>query len=139
MGRAHVDVEIKNYDDIVLRKAAGNGHKRVRKVVVRALADTGSALLCLHHDTIRALGLSHVKSAQVRTANGDVVDRRIYGAAIITILGRECLAEIMEIPDNVSELLGYIPLESLDLVVDPKSRKVVPNPESGGKYTLDLL
>jgi predicted aspartyl protease len=139
MGRTHVDVEIKNYDDIVLRKAAGNGHKRVRKVVIRALADTGSALLCLHHDTIRALGLSRVKSAQVRTANGDVVDRRIYGAAIIAILGRECLAEIMEIPDNVSPLLGYIPLENLDLVVDPKRRKVVPNPESGGKYTLDLL
>ncbi len=139
MGRTHVDVQIENYDDIVLRKAAGNGHKRVRKVAIRALADTGTALLCLHHDTIRALGLSHVKSAQVRTANGDVVDRRIYGPALITILARRCFTEIMEIPDNVSELLGYIPLENLDLVVDPRKRKVVHNPESGGKYTLDLL
>jgi predicted aspartyl protease len=139
MGRTHVDVEIENYDDIVLRKAAGNGHKRVRKVTIRAFADTGSALLCLHRDTIRTLGLSHVKSAQVRTANGDVVERRIYGPARITILARLCFGEIMEIPDTVSPLLGYIPLENLDLVVDPRRRKVVPNPESGGKYTLDLL
>jgi predicted aspartyl protease len=139
MGRTHVDVHLENFVDTVLRKTAGNGRRKVRKVTVRAFAHTGSALLCLHRDTIRALGLTHVKSAQARAANGDVVDRRIYGAAWITILGRQCLAEIMEIPDNVSPLLGYIPLENLDLVVDPKKRKVVPDPESGGKYTLDLL
>ena len=138
MGQAHVDVEVENYDDIVLRKAAGNGHKRVRKVTVRALADTGSALLCLHRDTIRRLGLIQFQTARVRTANGEV-DRPIYGTARITILGRQCSADVMEIPDDVSPLLGYIPLESLDLVVDPRKRKVVPNPESGGKYTLDLL
>ena len=35
--------------------------------------------------------------------------------------------------------MGYIPLENLDLVVDPKTNQVMPNPENGGKYTLDLL
>jgi predicted aspartyl protease len=138
MGRAFTDVEIENYDDIVLRRAAGNGRKRVRKVKVRALADTGSALLCLHRDTVRKLGLGFARFAQVRTANGDV-QRAIYGAARITILDRQCLAEIVEVPAAVSPLLGYIPLENLDLVVDPRSKKVIPNPESGGKYTLDLL
>jgi len=138
MGRTHVDVEIENFADTVLRKAAGNGHKRVRRVTIRALADTGSALLCLHRDTIRRLGLTHFQSARVRTASGEV-DRRIYGTARITILGRQCSADVMEIPDDVSPLVGYIPLEALDLVVDPRKRKVVRNPESGGKYTLDLL
>ena len=32
MGRTFADVEIENYDDIVLRRAAGNGRKKVRKV-----------------------------------------------------------------------------------------------------------
>jgi clan AA aspartic protease len=138
MGRTFADVEVENYDDIVLRRAAGNGRKKVRKVKVRALADTGSALLCLHRDTIRKLGLQFGRSAGVRTASGEV-ERRIYQVARITILGRECFAQVMEIPDNVPPLLGYIPLENLDLVVDPRSKKVIPNPESGGKYTLDLL
>jgi hypothetical protein len=55
VGRTHVDVQIENYDDIVLRRAAGNGHRRVRKVAIRALADTGSDLLCPHHDLPPAL------------------------------------------------------------------------------------
>ena len=33
---------------------------------------------------------------------------------------------------------GHIALENLNLVVDTKSNRVIPNPESGGKFTLDL-
>jgi hypothetical protein len=29
--------------------------------------------------------------------------------------------------------VGYIPLENLDLVVDPETNQVIPNPENGGK------
>ncbi len=100
--------------------------------------DTGCALLCLHTSAIRNLGLTLSRSAPVRTANGPVV-RGIYRVAQITILGRQYIAEVMEIPDDVPDLVGYIPLENLDLVVDPKTNQVIPNPENGGKCTLDLL
>jgi len=138
MGRTFVDVEIENYADILLRETAGNGHKKIRKLQARALVDTGSALLCLHRATIRRLGLRFARSGRVRTGNGEV-ERPIYTAARISILGRQCLAEVMEIPDSIPPLLGYILLESLDLVVKAKSNKVILNPESGGKFTLDLL
>jgi len=138
MGRTFVDVDVENYTDIALREASGNGRKKVRKLQIRAVVDTASALLCLHRAEIRKLGLSFDRAGRVRTANGEV-DRPIYTAARIRILGRQCLAEVMEIPDSVPPLLGYILLESLDLVLHPKSGKVIPNPESGGKYTLDLL
>jgi predicted aspartyl protease len=105
---------------------------------VKALVDAGSAMLCLHKATIAKLGLRFGRSTMVRTANGDI-ERGIYRPAQITILGRQYLAEVTEVPDNVPPLVGYIPLENLDLVVDPKSNRVIPNPESGGKYTLDLL
>jgi len=34
---------------------------------------------------------------------------------------------------NVPNLLGQIPLEYLDFVVDSKNRKLIPNPEHGGE------
>ena len=138
MGRTFVDVEVENYDDIALRETGRNGRTRVRKLKAHALVDTGSALLCLPAAAIRKLGLRLNRSTTVRTGNGNV-ERGIYQAVQITILGRQCLAEVMEIPDDVPPLMGYIPLESLDLVVNPKSNQVTPNPENGGKYTLDLL
>ncbi len=47
--------------------------------------------------------------------------------------------EVENYDDIVPNLVGYIPLKNLDLVVDPKTNQVIPNPENGGKYTLDLL
>ena len=138
MGSTPVSIQVENYDDMVLRASGRGPATKVRKANVKALADTGCALLCLHKSSIRRLGLRFARSAEVRTGNGNV-ERSIYQAVQITILGRQCLAEVMEVPDTVPPLLGYIPLENLDLVVDPKSNRVTPNPESGGKYTLDLL
>ena len=138
MARTFVEVQVENYDDIVLRDLAASPDREVRRQEVRALVDTGCALLCLHKSTIEKLGLRMARSAPVRTANGPVV-RGIYEAARITILGRQYLAEVMEVSDDVPDLVGYIPLENLDLVVDPTTDQVIPNPENGGKYTLDLL
>ncbi|MBM4034544.1 MAG: hypothetical protein FJ291_22595 [Planctomycetes bacterium] len=138
MGSTFAEVEVENYSDIEAREASGNGRIPVRKVKVRAQVDSGSALLCLHRGTIEKLGLRLYYTAKVRTGGGEV-DRRIYAPAQVTVLGRHCIVEVMEIPDSLPQLLGYIPLEYLDLVIHPKSRKLVPNPESGGKWMLDLL
>ena len=138
MGRTPVEVQIENFYDIALRETGSEPDRTVRGASVRALADTGTALLCLHKDTIEELGLRFARSAKVRTGNG-IVERAIYRAAQITISGRGYVGEVMEIPDDVSPLVGYIPLENLDLVVDSRSSQVVPNPENGGEYTLDLL
>jgi clan AA aspartic protease len=138
MGKTFVDVEVENSFDLQLREATGDSRRKLRREKVRAFVDTGSALLCLPKSTIRKLGLRFIRSTEVRTGNGKV-DRGIYGSAQITILGRQCDAEVMEIPEDVRPLLGFIPLESLDLVVDPKSNRVTPNPEHGGEPVLDLI
>ena len=48
-------------------------------------------------------------------------------------MGRHGAFQAVEIDDDVPNLLGQIPLEYLDLVVDPKGQKLVPNPEHGDK------
>lgn len=138
MGRTFAEVQVENYQDIAMRETGEDPDREVRKTTVRALADTGSTLLCLHKDTIEKLGLRLSRTTKVRTGNG-IVERRVYGAAQITILGRWHLGEVMEVPDDMPILVGYIPLESLDLVIDPRSSEVIHNPENGGEYTLDLL
>ena len=138
MGRTFTEVEVENSRDIVLKEESGNGHRRVRKLKVRALVDTGSAMVCLHPKDIEKLGLPYAYTTKVRTGSG-IVDRPIYTLARVTVLGRWCSAEVMEIPDTLPPLLGYILLETLDLVIQPKTHKVIPNPESGGEWVLDLL
>jgi hypothetical protein len=40
---------------------------------------------------------------------------------------------VVERNDDVPNLLGQIPLEYLDFVVDPRGQKLIPNPKHGDK------
>ncbi len=47
--------------------------------------------------------------------------------------------DTMEVPDDVPVLIGQIPLEMLDLVVDLPGRRLIGNPAHGGEHILELL
>jgi predicted aspartyl protease len=81
-------------------------------VEVEALVDTGATRLQLKPSVIRGLGLEKVDNVISQTSNGRA--RRAVG-------------------ENVPNLVGQIPLEYLDFVVDSKKRKLIPNPEHGGQ------
>ena len=48
-------------------------------------------------------------------------------------MGRYGHFDVVEVDNDVPNLLGQIPLEHLDFVVDPKRQKLVPNPEHGDR------
>jgi hypothetical protein len=41
--------------------------------------------------------------------------------------------------DDCPPLIGQIPLEALDFVVDPNGQKLIGNPEHGGQQMVDLF
>ena len=47
--------------------------------------------------------------------------------------------EVMEVPDSVAALIGQIPLEMQDLVVDLQGRRLIGNPAHNGERILELL
>lgn len=103
-----------------------------------AIVDTGAAFLCLPPEIIADLGLMYTHSRMVKTANGEA-KRRIFAGAVIVILGRETQMSVMENDQTTPPLIGYLVLEDLDLVVNSKSQKIVPNPKHDGKWVVDLF
>ena len=57
---------------------------------------------------------------------------------LIELMGRHGDFGVIEVPETVPNLVGQIPLEEMDFVVDPKGRRLIPNPEHGGEWTLEL-
>ena len=45
--------------------------------------------------------------------------------------------DVLEVPDGVPPLIGQIPLEHLDFVVDPRNQKLIGNPAHGGVHTYE--
>ncbi|MCC6276208.1 MAG: hypothetical protein IT569_10155 [Leptospiraceae bacterium] len=75
---------------------------------------------------------------EVMTATGKV-ERMIYSPAQIRIFDREVELNVMELPEGVPPLLGYLALESLDLYPNPNKQILEGNPKYDGKMGLDLL
>jgi clan AA aspartic protease len=137
MGRTLEKVKVQSFEDILKADEGRMAPSRIRTVEFEAVVDTGATYLCLPPSAIAELGLRFSHLRMVNTANGDV-ERRIFKGADVTILGRNEQMSVMENDATTPPLIGYLVLEALDFVVDPKSQRLIPNPAHGGKWTADL-
>ena len=120
--------------------AAGRiGTDQMRSVEIEALVDTGATMLVLPADVIGLLGLLPDGYRKVRYADGRVREVPWVSGIRITILGRETVVNALVEDVGTTPLIGQIPLEELDLLVDPKSRELRVNPASPDAPLLDLL
>ncbi len=137
MGKTIEKVIVKNFGDMVLISRGLIKENEIRTVEVDAVVDTGAAFLCLPPEVIDKLGLLYSHSRGLTSANGRV-ERRIFNGAVIIIQGRDIQMQVMENDATTPSLIGYLVLETMDFVVDPKGQKVIPNPAHDGKWVMDL-
>jgi clan AA aspartic protease len=131
MGKVVVTIKLTNLSDLILLNRQVSKRKP-RTLAVEALVDTGATRLYLKPSVIRKLGLARVDAVRSQTTNGEVV-RFKYEPVQLELMGRKENFDVIEVPESVPNLLGQVPLEILDLVVDSKGRKLIPNPAHGGE------
>ncbi len=94
--------------------------------------DTGETRLYLKPTVIKKLGLERTDTVRSRTTNGDVI-RYKYEPVRLELMGRHENFDVVEVPEQVPNLIGQVPLEVLDFVVDSRGQNLVPNPAHGGE------
>lgn len=137
MGKTIEPVDVKNFIDIAKVAEGALSEANIRTQEVKAVVDTEASFLCLPPTVIAKLGLLYSHSRAATTTNGNVM-RRIFNGAVIIVQGRDIQMQVMENDENRPSLLGYLILENMDFVVDPRSQRVIPNPEHDGKWVMDL-
>ena len=138
MGRVLTEATIENLKDLWNAEQGLLPPEKVRRITVSdALVDTGATLLSLPTRLIRQLGLSPHRTRKVISSSG-VTEATIYDVVRLTIQDRDCPVEVMEVPDEVPVLIGQLPLENLDLVVDLQGRRLTGNPAHGGEQVFEL-
>jgi predicted aspartyl protease len=139
VGRVVTPIRVENLKDLWDSERGSLPVEQVRRIdVMDALIDTGSTLLALPTRFIEQLGLKKVRERTVVTTRG-VATAAIFDAVRLTIMDRQCVVEVMEVPDVTPALVGQIPLEVLDLVVNPNAGTLTGNPAHGGEHVLELL
>jgi len=138
MGKVNVAAIVENVGDLYQVHQGLIPPGSVRRVeVADALVDTGATSLSMPGRMIEQLGLLFLREKQARTSAG-VVTVRVFGGARLTVEDRNCTIDVTELSEDCPVLIGQIPLESLDFVVDLASRKLIGNPAHGGEHIIEL-
>ena len=131
MGKVIVTIKLTNYSDLVVQRLKLK-KLRPRVTEVEALVDTVATRLYLKPSVIKKLGLARTDTVRSKTTNGDAI-RYKYSPVQLELMGRRENFDVVEVPEDVPNLVGQVPLEVLDFVVDARGQKLIPNPAHGGE------
>lgn len=139
MGRVMVLVLLESIEDLYRVRRGELTHAQVRRVTIPdALVDTGATGLSLPGRLVRELGLLAIKTRRAITSSG-IRAVATYGAVKLSIAGRDCVCDVTEVSDDCPVLIGQVPLELMDFVIDPGQRQLIGNPAHGGEQLIELL
>jgi len=138
MGKVLVPARIENVYDLHEVTVGTRAADAIRSIAIEdALVDTGASTLSLPKAMVAQLGLTPLRVRQARTSAGPVT-LQVFGTVRLTIQGRDCTCDVVEIPDDCPVLIGQVPLELLDFVVDPSGQRLIGNPAHGGEHVIEL-
>jgi len=117
MGLVYTSISLSNPRDPILRA-----------VEVEALVDTGATTLCIPEHVTLQLQLPAIEQREVVTADGKSHLVSYVGPIQVKFENRTCFTGALLLGDSV--LMGTVPMEDMDLVVQPREQKVTVNPKS---------
>jgi clan AA aspartic protease len=91
----------------------------VRTVAIDAMPDTGAWTLVINEDIRQKLGLAIEGSIASTLADGSTTSYNQTDAVKIQWKNRSTIQQALVVPEADDILLGALPLEAMDLMVDP--------------------
>lgn len=100
----------------------------LEEIDAEALVVTGAMHLCIPEHIALQLHLKDTGIREVTLADGHVRQVRYVSPVRIEMLNRVCVTGALVLGDQV--LLGAIPMEDMDLIVEPARQRVSVNPRA---------
>ena len=100
-------------------------YREIRVKTMPILVDTGAITLIINDDIRQELGLNLREDQSARLADNTHITVQIADPVEISWKNRKMTCQPWVIPQAENPLLGLIPLENMDLMVDPVNRELV--------------
>ncbi len=99
-------------------------------VEIDSKIDTGATLLVLPEKVVKELELPIIRQQNVKYTNEGIQLRDVVWGVEVTLCGRTGVFEAIIEPKKNYAFIGAVVMEALDLIVEPRSLGVYPNPRS---------
>lgn len=130
MGTTYADIELISSDDLGLLRRGYIQPDQVKRVQIRALVDRGASLLTISESIKNQLDLNKIEQQQAELADGSIITVDLVGPVEVRFENRVTITTAMVIPGEAEALLGAIPMQAMDVLIDPKQERLIVNPKS---------
>jgi len=124
MVNVFAEITVKNVMDMGLAHAGHITENNIRSVALNAIVDTGATTLVINEEIFKQLGLSVVKTRNINLVGGEKTECKVTDPVHIQWKDRFAVVNAVVLPGG-KPLLGVVPLEFMDLMVDPVNRELV--------------
>ena len=125
MGTVYATINLKNQFDINKVELGLIKEEEIRQTTVEAVVDTGAKALVINEELRQQLGLEIMGERPAFVANGADVMLKIAGPVELQWKNRTMMIQPFVLSGCKEPLLGVIPLEYMDLIVDPIKEELV--------------
>jgi len=125
MGIIRTAITLKNAIDVHQAQEGAIKESEIRQTSINALVDTGAWTMVINEEMQKELGLKVTRTATGTLADGTESIYNVVGPVVITWKDRSAICEALVLPDAEEALLGAIPLEAMDLVINPRKEEIV--------------
>ena len=128
MGSVFAEIQLTNEDDLAFYRRGWAAENELRRVTTTALVDSGAYDLVINKETQEQLQLPVIGKRQVKLADETILEVDVVGPVEVRFENRLTIVTALLLPDTEQVLLGAIPLEGLDVIIDPLRERLLVNP-----------
>ena len=129
MGLVYADIEIINGTELEMAKRGFIDKEEVKRMYLNILVDTGSYMLAINENIQEILQFPVVESRRAHLANGEVIECKVVSGVELRFKNRRSYCSAMVLPGDSEPLLGAIPLEEMDVIINSARQELLVNPE----------
>ena len=130
MESIYAEIELVRSADIVLAQVGLIKSEQIRHCTVQALVNQSVTMLAISEIVRSQLNLCKVREVEADLEDGSCVALDVVESVEIRFQKRRTVVEAIVTPNSTTVLLGAIPMEGMDVLIDPKRQRLIVNPES---------
>jgi clan AA aspartic protease len=128
MGYVYAEIELTSEKDLLSYQDGNLPEDKIKRVTVRALVDSGAYNLVINEEIKDQLNLPVRGTQTINLADETLLEVEIVGPVEVRFEDRTTSVRAYVLPGLEEILLGAIPLEGLDVIIDPLRERLLVNP-----------
>ena len=129
MGLVYAEIELINAEDLALARKFYIGEDEIKRMYVTGPVDTGSYMLCINESIQAQMQFPVMEKRIGQMANGDRIECDVVSQVELRFKNRRTICNAMILPGDSEVLIGAIPLEDMDVLINPLRQELIINPE----------